>query len=89
MTEMVPLLFSLQNKKVTIIGGGEIAFRKAKAFLKSGASITVISPQIHDELKQLPSIKWINKFFEKDDLTDAHIVIAATNDKETKIPTFQ
>lgn len=82
MTEMVPLVFSLQDKKIVIIGGGKIAFRKAKAFLKSGALITIISPHICDELKQLPTIKWIKKYFEKDDLTNAHIVIAATNDKK-------
>ncbi|MEE6452335.1 NAD(P)-dependent oxidoreductase [Gottfriedia acidiceleris] len=82
MTEMVPLVFSLQNKKITIIGGGKIAFRKAKAFIKSGASITIISPQLCEDFKQLPTIKWINKYFEKADLTGAHIVIAATDDKK-------
>ncbi|PEJ58594.1 MULTISPECIES: bifunctional precorrin-2 dehydrogenase/sirohydrochlorin ferrochelatase [unclassified Bacillus (in: firmicutes)] len=83
MTEMVPLLFTLENKRVTIIGGGQIAFRKAKAFLKSGATITIISPQICEELRNLPTIKLMNKYFEKDDIKDAHIVIAATNDKNT------
>ncbi|WP_088012596.1 bifunctional precorrin-2 dehydrogenase/sirohydrochlorin ferrochelatase [Gottfriedia acidiceleris] len=81
MTEMVPLVFSLQDKKITIIGGGKIAFRKAKAFIKSGASITIISPQLCDEFKQLPTIKWMKKYFEKDDLNGVHIVIAATDDK--------
>ncbi|WP_088072896.1 precorrin-2 dehydrogenase/sirohydrochlorin ferrochelatase family protein [Gottfriedia luciferensis] len=81
MTEMVPLLFSLQNKKVIIIGGGNIALRKAKSFLNSGASITIISPQLHDELKKIPSILWIKKHFEKDDILDAHIVVAATDNQ--------
>jgi len=82
MTEMVPLVFTFLNKKIVIIGGGKIAFRKAKTFVKSCASITIISPQIIEDFKEFPSITHINKRFEKDDIKDAHIVIAATNDKE-------
>lgn len=82
MSELVPLVFTLQDKKVVIIGGGNIAFRKAKAFVKSGASITIISPQILEDFKQFPSILCINKRFEKDDIKEAHMIIAATNDKE-------
>jgi precorrin-2 dehydrogenase / sirohydrochlorin ferrochelatase len=83
MDEMIPLLFSLQNKKVMIIGGGKIAFRKAKSFVKSGATITIISPQLIEEFTQYPSILWKKKYFEKEDIKDGHIIIAATNDKNT------
>jgi len=82
MTEMVPLVFTLTNKNIVIIGGGKIAFRKAKTFVKSGAAITIISPQIIEDFKEFPSISHINKRFEKDDIKEAHIVIAATNDNE-------
>lgn len=82
MTEMVPLVFTLMNKKVVIIGGGNIAFRKTKMFMNSGAAITIISPQITEDFKKFPFITHINKRFEKEDIKDAHIVIAATNDKE-------
>lgn len=82
MTEMVPLVFTLLNKKIVIIGGGKIAFRKAKTFINSGAAITIISPQIIEDFKEFPIITCINKRFEKDDIKEAHIVIAATNDKE-------
>ena len=80
--EMVPLVFTLLNKKIVIIGGGKIAFRKAKTFINSGAAITIISPQIIEDFKEFPIITCINKRFEKDDIKEAHIVIAATNDKE-------
>lgn len=82
MAEMIPLLFTLTNKKVMIIGGGNIAFRKAKALVNSGASITIISPEISEEFNALPSIKWLNKRFEAEDIKEAHIIFAATNDKQ-------
>lgn len=82
MTEMVPLVFTLLNKKIVIIGGGKIAFRKAKTFINSGAAITIISPQIIEDFNEFPFITYINKRFEKEDIEEAHIVIAATNDKE-------
>jgi precorrin-2 dehydrogenase / sirohydrochlorin ferrochelatase len=82
MAEMIPLLFTLKNKKVMIIGGGNIAFRKAKALVNSGASITIISPGIIEEFNTYPSIKWLKKRFEPEDVKEAHIIFAATNDKE-------
>lgn len=82
MSHLVPLMFSLENKNVVIIGGGQIAFRKAKAFIKSGATITIISPQLINELKELKNITWSKKNFEKEDIKDAHFIIAATNNHE-------
>ncbi|WP_088042062.1 bifunctional precorrin-2 dehydrogenase/sirohydrochlorin ferrochelatase [Bacillus sp. EAC] len=82
MSDMVPLLFSFENKRIVIIGGGKIAFRKAKSFVKSGATITIISPEIVEEFNEFPSILWIKKHFEKEDITNAHVIIAATDDQK-------
>ena len=37
-----PVFLDLKNKKCVIVGGGEVAHRKAKAVLKSGAMNTLV-----------------------------------------------
>jgi precorrin-2 dehydrogenase / sirohydrochlorin ferrochelatase len=74
----------LQGKKVVVIGGGKVAERKVAGLLGTGSFITVISPQATDELKGLASsgwIKWLEKSFSKEDIEDAFLIFAATNDK--------
>ena len=38
-----PVFLDLENKKCVIVGGGEVAHRKTKAVLKSGAIVNIIS----------------------------------------------
>jgi precorrin-2 dehydrogenase / sirohydrochlorin ferrochelatase len=74
----------LQGKKVVVIGGGRVAERKVAGLLGTGSLITVISPQATDELKGQASgglIKWLEKSFSKEDIEDAFLIFAATNDK--------
>ena len=51
--EFLPLFFSLKQRSVLIVGGGEVALRKARLLTKAGACINVVSPQIRDDLKEL------------------------------------
>jgi precorrin-2 dehydrogenase / sirohydrochlorin ferrochelatase len=74
----------LEGKKVVVIGGGKVAERKVAGLLGTGSLITVISPQATDELKGLASgglIKWYERSFSKEDIEDAFLIFAATNDK--------
>ncbi|MGR6004423.1 precorrin-2 dehydrogenase [Bacillus cereus] len=79
MYNMYPLMFNLQNKVVVIIGGGKIAYRKASGLKDTGAFVTVISPEICEEMKELPYITWKQKTFSNDDIKDAHLIYATTN----------
>ncbi|PFM63242.1 precorrin-2 dehydrogenase [Bacillus cereus] len=79
MYSMYPLMFNLDQKVVVIIGGGKIAYRKAAGLKDTGAFVTVVSPEICEEMKQLPYITWKQKNFTDDDIIDAHLIYAATN----------
>ncbi|MER0466256.1 precorrin-2 dehydrogenase [Bacillus cabrialesii subsp. cabrialesii] len=79
---MLPLHISLEKKKVVIAGGGSIALRRLKTVLSEGADITLVSPDVEPEIKQMAdnrSIKWISRTIEKDDYLDAFLIIAATD----------
>lgn len=80
-----PIMLNIQDKKVVIVGGGRIAYRKIVSLLEAGAQITVISPMIHIKIEKLIAenrILWKKKVFEPDDLECAFIVIAATNNEK-------
>ncbi|MCY7909935.1 precorrin-2 dehydrogenase [Bacillus inaquosorum] len=79
---MLPLHISLEKKKVVIAGGGTIALRRLKTVLSEGADITLVSPDVEPEIKQMADnrrIRWISRTIEKEDCLDAFLIIAATD----------
>lgn len=78
-----PVMLNLQGKKVVVIGGGKVATRKVKGMIECGAKIIIISPDVTDEIRRLVDFKkvtWKKKRFEREDIDDAFMIIAATND---------
>lgn len=82
---MYPIQLNLANKKVVLIGGGRIGYRKFKQLAQAGCgNVTVISktflPEFFDE--SYPNIKLITKDYDKTDIEDADIVIIATDSND-------
>ncbi len=85
MNDFYPILISLKHKKVCVIGGGNVAFRKVKNLIPTGAEIHVISPEITQELMDLSNSQKIiyhKKSYEAFDIKDAWLVFAATDKPE-------
>lgn len=84
MTDLYPLALQLQDKKVLIVGAGKVAHRKLQGLLNTGASITIISPEIlpeisaHSKLNQ-STITIVTRVFKPSDTKGFHIIYAATN----------
>lgn len=79
-----PIMLHLEGKKVVVIGGGKVAERKVCGLLGTGALIAVISPEATEELQRLScteQIVWVKHRFCVEDIKDAFIIFAATNDK--------
>lgn len=77
-------MINIKNKNIVIIGGGKVAERKIITLLSYQPNIKVISPSLSKGLKTLVNekkIMWINKKFEKNDIKEAFLIIAATNNK--------
>ena len=41
-----PVFFDLSGQKVLIVGGGEVALRKISLLERSGASLSVVAPEV-------------------------------------------
>lgn len=82
---MYPIMLNLVNKRVLIVGGGEVATKKAKMLLGQNAQIIVVSPTLTDTLHTYSidgRIQWLERSFEATDTKGAFLVIAATDNPE-------
>jgi len=84
-----PFYIDIENKKCVIIGGGTVALRKIEKLLPFNPDITVIAPEICDEIGQMKEVKICNKEFEDKDIYSAFMVISATDDKELNAHIFE
>lgn len=83
--ETLPIFMKLRDRPCLVVGGGEIASRKVSLLEKAGASVTVVSPELHPTLaKSLAEgrIRHLASVFEPAQLDGAVLVIAATDDAE-------
>ena len=79
-----PLFFKLEGRKVLIVGGGDVALRKADLLSRAGACITVLAPSICAELQALLSDskhELIYEHYNKKYMTGSRVIIAATDDE--------
>ncbi|MFE0303293.1 MULTISPECIES: precorrin-2 dehydrogenase/sirohydrochlorin ferrochelatase family protein [Bacillus] len=80
---MLPVHLDLNNKHVLIAGGGRIAARRTSALCMEPCSITIVSPDICDEMANLIEtyqLTWKKKKVDAEDVKDAFLIVAATDD---------
>ena len=75
----------LHGRDCLVVGGGRVATEKVQGLLECDAKVTVVAPQMDDELWVLPVSK-ILRAFEPEDAADRFLVIAATNDRAVNRP---
>jgi uroporphyrin-III C-methyltransferase/precorrin-2 dehydrogenase/sirohydrochlorin ferrochelatase len=83
--EYLPIFFQIKNRPCLVVGGGSIAARKVALLRKAQADVTVISPELCDELRKLKEdglIQFHEREFQDDDLASCVLVIAATDQRE-------
>ncbi|MFC1496894.1 bifunctional precorrin-2 dehydrogenase/sirohydrochlorin ferrochelatase [Verrucomicrobiota bacterium] len=76
-----PINMDIAEKKVLIVGGGQVASRKAKSLLACGAIVTIVSPEFCTPLTRMKKVNRICRKYRKSDLKNASIVICATDSK--------
>ena len=81
-----PIFLDIKDKKCVIVGGGEVALRKAERLLDCGAKVLVISPKLSPELAILKDKKLISHIaaqYSGDLIDKAALIIGATDDEKT------
>ena len=77
-----PFFFDLRGKLVLLVGGGEVALRKAALLVRAGAKLRVVAPRILPELAQY-AISGGGTIFQRSyrpsDISDCKIVVSAAD----------
>ncbi|MCX9106952.1 siroheme synthase CysG [Aeromonas veronii] len=90
--DYLPIFCRLDNKPVLLVGGGEVAERKARLLLDAGARLTVVAPELDPELAELAangSIEWLAGEFAAQQLAGKWLVVAATDRREVNALVYQ
>jgi uroporphyrin-III C-methyltransferase/precorrin-2 dehydrogenase/sirohydrochlorin ferrochelatase len=79
--QYLPVCLQLRNAPVVLVGAGTVATRKARLLLRAGADLTVVAPDITDELESLLAEyggNWQASEYRETDLHGKQLVVAAT-----------
>src|ERR1700716_50632 len=79
--DYLPVFLQLKARPVVVVGGGRVAARKVDLLRRTGARITIVAPELLDELRELAikgELQHIETVFAAAHVTGAAAVVAAT-----------
>ena len=82
--DYLPIFLNIREQRCLVVGGGEVATRKATMLMRAGARVQVVAPEIAPALSEKLSKHeghYRKGGYETADLNDVAIVIAATDDE--------
>ncbi|MGY1600723.1 uroporphyrinogen-III C-methyltransferase [Geodermatophilus sp. SYSU D00815] len=78
-----PVGLRLLDRRVVVVGGGQVAHRRVAGLLEARARVTVVSPEVTPALEALVEpgvLTWVRRRYEPGDLDGAWYAVAATDD---------
>ncbi len=79
-----PVFLDIAGKPVVVIGGGNIAHQKVVGLLKASAELTVVSPDLNQEMASLAAggrFRHVERDYEPGDLEGYLLAFVATDDR--------
>ncbi len=79
----LPIFTKMTGKSCLLVGGGNVAARKLEIVLEAGARVTLVAPEISEEIKtnRSDNLLLVNGPYESSMMDGMDLVIAATNDQ--------
>jgi precorrin-2 dehydrogenase / sirohydrochlorin ferrochelatase len=78
---LYPIFLDLSGRRCVVVGGGEVANRKARKLLQARARVVVISPEIGAELESV-AVEVHRRPYREGDLDGAYLAFAAADSRE-------
>ncbi len=78
-----PVGLRLLDRRVVVVGGGQVAHRRVAGLLAARARVTVVAPEVTPALQALVepgSLTWVRRRYDAGDLDGAWYAVAATDD---------
>ncbi|WP_421271832.1 siroheme synthase CysG [Aeromonas taiwanensis] len=88
--DYLPMFARLEGRPVLLVGGGEVALRKARLLLAAGARLTLVSPDLDTGFHEFADrFTHLAERFEPAHLAGQILVVAATDDLEVNGLVYQ
>ena len=78
--DFLPVFLNLKGKKCLVVGGGEVAVRKASVLLQAGAVVKIVAPELNKSFELPPGSVHIAERFQPAHLDGMMLATAATDD---------
>ncbi len=81
--DFLPIFLDLKQQPCLVVGGGDIAARKAGLLIKAQATVTIVAPALSASTQKLvdnQQVHWLEARFDASQLSQERLVIAATDD---------
>jgi siroheme synthase-like protein len=82
---LLPIFVNLENRRVLLVGAGNVALEKIGTLLKTGLQLRVVAPRVLPEVHRLAAegkLQLNERSFEPEDLDGSFLVITATDSPE-------
>lgn len=79
--KFLPIFVRADLMPALIVGGGKVAARKARSLRNAQVNVRVVAPSINDALLNMEGVATELRDFREEDLAQAKLVIAATDDR--------
>lgn len=90
--DYLPIFTDLKRRPCLVVGGGDVAWRKARMLLKAGADVRVIAPVLNQAFQQAieqQQVSYVADEFESSHLDGIFLAIAATEYKAVNALVYQ
>ena len=77
-----PIVLDLAGRSAVVVGGGEVAFRKAQALADAGARVRVVAAELLPAFADDERLECVAAMYDAEHLAGATVVIAATDDEQ-------
>lgn len=74
-----PIYLNITGRECVVVGGGEVAYRKACGLKDAGGMVVIVSPEFCNQLLNEKGLTLKRKRYETTDVEAAAIVVAATD----------
>jgi siroheme synthase-like protein len=81
----LPIGLDVRGRDCVVVGGGQVGARKAFNLVRAGAAVTVVSPEVTEELAEMARqgrLRWVREPYRQGHLDEAFLAVAATENDE-------
>ncbi|MGH9136035.1 MAG: precorrin-2 dehydrogenase/sirohydrochlorin ferrochelatase family protein [Acidimicrobiales bacterium] len=88
MGPVYPVNLLLGGRPVLVVGGGRVALQKVRGLLDAGAAVTVVAPEVADDIAALPGVTVHDRPYQRNEVVGYRLVVAATGDPSVNQAVF-